>query len=510
MSNYMVHAYKDYLSDVFNRKGMKDDKCAMENHFLARDLIRLMMNAKLSDDALQLFTQTQFILFRFQNLGILQATIQQISDAENLFLQILKKEKSNYSSVEKIDAETTVLRSKIILSFETILDILLKNEQTMKNNPRIIAITLSLIGSFLAENHFISEAYAYFQECEGILQLLFDNSQDSDYFLNRLFARNQFGIGYIHLKRSHFEESLEFFTNSLYYSKYPQYTLYSHESALILDHIGQVHKVMGNNQASLIAYQQALSDIEASFGIENQFYCSMQLKVGEIYFAMDKVEDGRKAFDKSLIDMKRQFGGNSTFTATTLYSIGIAYADKDLFEQAISYLKEAVDVWSRISVQDSSVKKDLAASLHTLGFAYRKQGNLDTALEVYNEALSIRQMTLGHQHEETALTYHNIGIVYCEMGKHDEAMTAYAKALQTNRSAISSTSTSQLSAQRWGELTSTNPADKETMISLTNALWGTESLHIDAPPIDSIISRCQYIFGPEIKDKVSKSLWKIL
>jgi tetratricopeptide (TPR) repeat protein len=61
---------------------------------------------------------------------------------------------------------------------------------------------------------------------------------------------------------------------------------------------------------------------------------------------------------------------------------------------------------------------------------YKRQGKLDKAEEMYQQALQGKEKALGPHHKSTLTTVNNLGSLYANQGKLDKAEEMYRRALE--------------------------------------------------------------------------------
>ena len=67
--------------------------------------------------------------------------------------------------------------------------------------------------------------------------------------------------------------------------------------------------------------------------------------------------------------------------------------------------------------------------LNNMAGVFEAQGELDKALETYEQALEINKANLGPRHTSVANTLEGMGIVFKAQGKLDKALETYEQAL---------------------------------------------------------------------------------
>jgi len=164
-------------------------------------------------------------------------------------------------------------------------------------------------------------------------------------------------------------------------------------------------------------------------------------------------ESGMKAFEKGkhqdAVDYLCAYidDGNAG-DAEALFTIGLAYAKMDMYEEAIEYLKKAealesddadimhelADCYLRsedyphaIEYLKKGLEKepDNADSYYFLGTCYEKTEKLDDAKHMYKKAIDADP--------RVAVYYQALGFVYENSGSHKDAIACFKKAMDLDR-----------------------------------------------------------------------------
>lgn len=81
-------------------------------------------------------------------------------------------------------------------------------------------------------------------------------------------------------------------------------------------------------------------------------------------------------------------------------------------------------------IQGDKPHLDIASSLNNIGLIYSDQGNLEQALEFYNQSLEIKKTIQGDKpHKNIAVTLNNIGVIYKKQGNLEKAIEFYNQSL---------------------------------------------------------------------------------
>jgi tetratricopeptide (TPR) repeat protein len=87
--------------------------------------------------------------------------------------------------------------------------------------------------------------------------------------------------------------------------------------------------------------------------------------------------------------------------------------------------------------------------LENTGMMLSDLGDLDTALQLYSEALQLKEGRLGPSDVSVAATYNNMGNVYQLQGKLEKALEMYEKDLEITRKSLGDSHASHDKMPRW-------------------------------------------------------------
>jgi len=150
----------------------------------------------------------------------------------------------------------------------------------------------------------------------------------------------------------------------------------------------------------------------------------LQLKIGYKYEFLNV--DSALFFYQNVINLADKLDQKNPnillLKAKATNFIGYVYKTKINYKLAISYLTEAIEIYSFINN-----KKQVGACYHTIGSIYSKSGKFDKALSSFNKAKYIFY-EINYKYGIVA-TLTNLGIIQNEQGNFDDAIALYLEAV---------------------------------------------------------------------------------
>jgi tetratricopeptide (TPR) repeat protein len=138
----------------------------------------------------------------------------------------------------------------------------------------------------------------------------------------------------------------------------------------------------------------------------------------------------RTALDRAAARIEGKFDTQPLVKASIHTTIGNAYWELGLFDQAEQHYRRTVELRERILGKEHA---DTLSADNNLGNLYREQGRFGEAEPILTSVLSVRQRVLGQDHPDTLVTMANLGIVLNEQGKYAEAEPLLTKVLEAER-----------------------------------------------------------------------------
>lgn len=146
--------------------------------------------------------------------------------------------------------------------------------------------------------------------------------------------------------------------------------------------------------------------------------------LGVFHYRRGDLLDSRDAFLQAVAIRRAMDPRDFPALAKTLTNLAVVTSDLGEYQQALTLLEEAQDVWELWSREDS----ERTTTINNLGHAYSRLGDFRTARRFYSEALR-RNQEEGNRERE-AKTLHNLAWIAHSLEEHDEAQELYRNTLE--------------------------------------------------------------------------------
>ena len=114
--------------------------------------------------------------------------------------------------------------------------------------------------------------------------------------------------------------------------------------------------------------------------------------------------------------------------ATVLTNLASVYFGQEEFAEALESLQHAMDIW--MDVEENPARTNVLATVNNMGLAHERMGNLDKALECYEDLLHVRSQVLGTDHVDVADSLTTVAKVLERQGNAEGALDLYEEALR--------------------------------------------------------------------------------
>jgi tetratricopeptide (TPR) repeat protein len=171
---------------------------------------------------------------------------------------------------------------------------------------------------------------------------------------------------------------------------------------------------------------------------------STLIAMGGLYYKLNNVQLELEKYNEALTVYQEALGRDHPHVAGTMKNIGMVLAEQGQLDEAMGKFQEAQTIYKTINERRGDGPCcDVASALSCMGNVHNRQGELEDALRFYGEALSIyksaskrAQEMGGHSRlalQEVASTLKIMGMVYTKRGELDMAMNCFQDAIDIMR-----------------------------------------------------------------------------
>jgi tetratricopeptide (TPR) repeat protein len=133
---------------------------------------------------------------------------------------------------------------------------------------------------------------------------------------------------------------------------------------------------------------------------------------------------------KALSIRRRLLGSMHRDVSTVLNNIGRIHFLRNEFEDAlVKVYQEALYIQRNTLGPTNHI--DIAAIIYNTGQTHHHLGQLESAMELYNEFLVLAKVQLGNEHRDMAIMYKCVAQVYQERGELSDAKKMFELAFKT-------------------------------------------------------------------------------
>ena len=171
---------------------------------------------------------------------------------------------------------------------------------------------------------------------------------------------------------------------------------------------------------------------------------STLIAMGGLYYKLNNVKMELEKYNEALRVYQETLGTDSAHVAGTMKNIGMVLAEQGELDEAMTKFQEAKRIYKSLNdKRRDGPCCDVASALSCMGNVQNRRGELDDALQLYKEALSIyksvskRALEMGGRSrlaiQEVASTLKIMGMVYTKRGELDMAMNCFQEAIDIMR-----------------------------------------------------------------------------
>lgn len=234
-----------------------------------------------------------------------------------------------------------------------------------------------------------------------------------------------------------------------------------------LDCIGNVYRIKGERQKALQFFEQCLKRrvrlVSAALSDKNQVSvllrtyedvialtklqvkeCAnkdeMSDKVGSLLVEMGTLYDHRlNKQSKALTYLQKalqvfQQQKDYKQIGVTLSLIGVIHVKKSANQKALKCFRDSL-VMRKMS-SDNNDTAGIAETMHNIGNCEAREGQFESSLRSYGEALRIKRKIFPKEHISIAKTEHCVGLAMLQIGNLDAALESFEASLKVRRTVL--------------------------------------------------------------------------
>ncbi len=128
--------------------------------------------------------------------------------------------------------------------------------------------------------------------------------------------------------------------------------------------------------------------------------------------------------------VEQDMGGEPRIAGRLEYTLGEAYENLGLYEQAGQHAKRAVDIRTRAFGPE---EPETLRAMNSMAKMYLRQERFGEAEGLYREVLSARRRVLGPDHPDTLTSMNSLTIMYARQGRYPEAEKLFRETVEARR-----------------------------------------------------------------------------
>ena len=287
-----------------------------------------------------------------------------------------------------------------------------------------VAETLNSLGMLSCRAGMYLEAIDYYDRALGIQMKL--GCDDVQLAMARVLTGSvQYSLG-------HFNKALKLFQDAL--GTLREVGIEQETVAATLFYIGIVHAALCNYDAAMSNLCDAFDIQKKLLGTEHPATFRTRREIGNLYSVYDAELDAAFVEYNDIIEAQKLVHGEKhPYVAETLHCIGCAQARKGDLPGALQSLEECYNMRLQFLGMDHPQQ---ATTLHEIAKVQLKRGRLKKAIHIIDAALNIRVESLSEHHIDVALAMTTKASCLVARGNFADANKLFIEALPIAKSAV--------------------------------------------------------------------------
>lgn len=202
------------------------------------------------------------------------------------------------------------------------------------------------------------------------------------------------------------------------------------DTALTLHQIGQLHRAEGQFDFAMEAYTVALRGMKYVLGKNHPNVAAILGNIGNLQKDMGDMDAAYDTYQKVLAIETSRLGLSHPDVAVTLHNIATIDAARGKHSHALVLYQQVVDLQRKLFGDDHIT---LAVTTACQGDVHERVGQLDDAIDCFEEALRIKTAALGRHSVEVARLLHKLGKLNAQNADYHVAESFISRAILVYR-----------------------------------------------------------------------------
>ena len=195
---------------------------------------------------------------------------------------------------------------------------------------------------------------------------------------------------------------------------------------------GVLYNLEGDQEHGLECYEKSLQILVTKVPHRKEKVASLLHLIGCVYLMSGEQKKAMKLFEESLQARRKVLGFVHLDVASTLFNMAFLHQTRNRLDKALKCLEEALKI-RQLRLPDS---EKVAVTHEKIGIHARTIGKTKKAQIAFEEALRIRRIVHGEQHEAVATVLQELGELMDDLGEYDYAMNYFIDALDIRRNRL--------------------------------------------------------------------------
>lgn len=281
--------------------------------------------------------------------------------------------------------------------------------------------TLKMISRSYAAFGDSEMALQYFKEVMDVKKKRSSSKADSESEADLLLR-----LGKLHLEQQEYADALSSFKDSLRLQRQSSITRDEQKLGETLQYMGSTLLEIHQLQEARITLLSALRILERGKEDSKEIMTASYL-LGRVNEEERFYDKALAWYDRSLAIVDKYENANDEMKARITNRVGLVKFAQKSFEDALSLVQEAKDIFQAMHGVNNL---EYADCLHSCGRIYFQMKDNRIAKEMFQSALQVRQQHLKQDDAELGESYHCLGEVLIELEQFDEANSCLTEAFR--------------------------------------------------------------------------------